>query len=261
MTGVRELLRQRGSGRVWLQFGVHGVSEFREEGMLKLRMPARANEGILINTGGGLAGGDEAHVTIEAGPGAQLVISTQAAERVYRSLGPAAHVHNQLSVADGACLVWAPHETILFEGARLHRELDVELSSGASFIASEICVFGRVAMGEDLKAMALRDRWNIRQAGKLIHAERLSLGPQLATSSAALARYRAAGTLFAIVPGIERAAEKLRGALPASGAVSCWNGKLIARILAVDGYQVKKAMAVALSAVLAGKPLPKAWAL
>jgi urease accessory protein len=69
------------------------------------------------------------------------------------------------------------------------------------------------------------------------------------------------GTLLVVAPDVERLAEKLRVTMPASGAVSCWNGKLIARVVAGDGYQLKKAMAGALTAVLAGKPLPKAWAL
>ncbi len=47
---------------------------------------------VLLTTSGGLAGGDRITLSIGAGEGAQAVVTSQAAEKVYRSLGPEARV-------------------------------------------------------------------------------------------------------------------------------------------------------------------------
>lgn len=103
---------QRSRGEVKLGFGPRGVEHFREAGAAKLRLPQGSTEAILINTSGGLAGGDR-HVIDIGVSEANLTVTTQAAERVYRSLGPAAELHVSLKVGPQARLCWLPQETIL----------------------------------------------------------------------------------------------------------------------------------------------------
>ena len=62
-----------------------------EAGSLRVRCPgapAGELEAVLINTAGGIAGGDRFTLDIAAGEGTRLVVTTAAAEKVYRSLGP-----------------------------------------------------------------------------------------------------------------------------------------------------------------------------
>ena len=94
-----------------------------------------------------------------AGPSATLTITTQAAERVYRTLGPAATVDIKLKADTGSTLLWLPQETILFDGASLTRTFELDLRAGATFLAVESAIFGRAAMGEAVKSVALHDRW------------------------------------------------------------------------------------------------------
>ncbi|MBR0670994.1 urease accessory protein UreD [Neoroseomonas soli] len=130
----------------------------------------------LVNTAGGLAGGDEVAVSIEAGPGTHAVISTPAAEKVYRSLGAETRIEARLQVGAGAMLEWLPQETILFDGARLARRLEVDLAPGATLLLAEMLVFGRHARGEVLREGSLLDTWRVRRGGALLWADGLALG-------------------------------------------------------------------------------------
>ena len=62
-----------------------------EAGSLRVRCPgspARELEAVIINTAGGAAGGDRFGFDFAAGEGTSLVVTTAAAEKVYRALGP-----------------------------------------------------------------------------------------------------------------------------------------------------------------------------
>ncbi|MEO3471666.1 urease accessory protein UreD [Roseomonas sp. CAU 1739] len=130
----------------------------------------------LVNTAGGLAGGDEVTVAVTLEPGAHAVVSTPAAEKIYRSLGPETRIATRLHVAAGGTLEWLPQETILFDGARLTRRLDVDLAPAARLMMTEMLVFGRHARGEAMHSGSLADSWRLRRGGTLLWADGLSLG-------------------------------------------------------------------------------------
>ena len=74
---------------------------------------------MIVNTAGGIAGGDRHDLDIAVGDGATLAVTTAAAEKVYRALGPPAEIAIKLAVGGGARLSWLPQETILFDGPGL----------------------------------------------------------------------------------------------------------------------------------------------
>jgi urease accessory protein len=259
MSETARLLGQRSSGQVHLRLEKSGIAVMREAGSAKCRLPRGSSEVILINTSGGLAGGDVVDVRAEAGADAELTLNTQAAERIYRTLGPAASVSVTLRAAPGSTLRWLPQETILFEGASLAREFDVELAADANFLAVEAMVFGRKEMGEEVRTVTVRDRWRVRQAGRLIHAEEFRLGPKWAASDATFGSNRACATLLLVSPLAERLLEKLREVLGPEDGASAWNGKLLARFLARDGFQLRKTLIQALCVCVGRACLPKCW--
>src|SRR5437773_7500207 len=109
----------------------------REQGALRVRCPGPAGgelEAVVVNTAGGMAGGDRFELDIEVGPGARLVITTAAAEKIYRTLEPDTNVGVTLTVAAGGKLAWLPQETILFDRAQLRRTIDVDLAADARLI-------------------------------------------------------------------------------------------------------------------------------
>src|SRR5215207_4552810 len=134
---------QRSVGRLALEIAANGaVTRRREEGCTKLRVPTlaagRAPEAIIINTSGGLAGGDRLEIDVQAA--SDLCLTTQAAEKIYRSLSDNTRLSTRLSGRDEARLLWLPQETILFDGARLERSLEVDLQENAGLLAVESVV-------------------------------------------------------------------------------------------------------------------------
>ena len=76
----------------------------QEQGPLRVRCPgpvADELEAVIVNTAGGMAGGDRFELDVEVGPGARLVVTTAAAEKIYRTLEPDTTVDVKLVVAPG----------------------------------------------------------------------------------------------------------------------------------------------------------------
>ena len=121
-----------------------------ETGGLRWRFPRSSNpcEAAIVNTGGGVAGGDSYVLSLTLSEGAEVEATTPSAERIYRSDGPAASIATRLTLASGARLFWLPQETLHVRRARLERRLEVEAAGEAEFIIAETLVFGRLAMGE-----------------------------------------------------------------------------------------------------------------
>jgi urease accessory protein len=255
---------QRSVGKLALEIAADGtVVRRREEGCAKLRMPTRltgqAPVAILINTSGGLAGGDRLEIDVQAA--SDLCLTTQAAEKVYRSLSDETRISTRLSGQGTARLLWLPQETILFDGARLERSLDVDLQESAGMLAVETVVLGRKAMGERLTDFSFHDRWRIRRGGRLIYADDLRFDPARVLGAAALDGARAFATLVFVGQAAERFLEPLREIFAVRGGVSAWDGKLVARLTGVDGFDLRKALIPALTLFAAPNELPKVWTL
>ena len=261
MTAAPAIIHQRSRGEIILRVGAGGLERMREAGAAKVRFPQGGSEAILINTGGGLAGGDEFAFDITAGPEAALTITTQAAERVYRTLGPAASVKVALKIEAGARLKWLPQESILFNGASLSRRIDADLGDGATLLAVESVILGRAAMGETIHQATLRDRWRIRRSGRLIFADDLAFdGPPPATPDT-LGHAGAMATVVLVSDASEMLIDDVRALIGESGSASAWSGKLVARLVAKDGFGLRKVLVSVLSQLAGGESLPKVWSL
>ena len=259
MSATARLLQQRSVGEVKLHFDQGGVTQLRESGASKVRLPRGSHEAILINTGGGIAGGDSYSYDIGVGQNARLTVTSQAAERVYQTLGPLAAIATKIRVGAGAALFWLPQETIFYDGAALRRDYFVEMDTNSNFLAVEPLVFGRSQMGETVAELRLRDTWRIWRGGSLTHADDLKLGPGLPLSKAALAGAGALATIVYLPDDAERRLPAVLDTMHARSGASAWNGKLIARILAEDGYMLRKQIISALGALAGTEALPKIW--
>ncbi len=175
--------------------GVSVLESLYQQGCLKARFPKwheTAKSGYLINTTGGIAEGDRLQTEIDVAGGASAVLTTQAAERVYRarSLESPAFVDTQVRVGQQAKIFWIPQETILFDGAAVHRNFEFEVESGGTLVAAETLVLGRSAMGEVIKTANLFDRWRIRRDGELVYADGFRLSGDVRSSFAGPALLR-----------------------------------------------------------------------
>ena len=87
--------------------GATHLATLYQDGCAKIRLPhthSRALEAVLINTAGGLTGGDTMQWSADVAPQGQMVLTTQACERIYRSIGGPACVRTHLSVGANAHL-------------------------------------------------------------------------------------------------------------------------------------------------------------
>jgi urease accessory protein len=246
--------------------GVTRRGALHESGSLRLRFPSPEGEGlsaVLLNTAGGVAGGDRFDLAITAGWGTQLTLTTAAAEKVYRAVDSASELSIALKIANGAKLAWLPQETILFDRARLSRRIVVDLAEGASLLLCEITVFGRAAMGETMRQGAFIDSWRVRRGGKLIFSETVRLEGEVGDKLArpAIANGAAAiGTLL-IAPADEALIRRLRQILPLAPSevgLSAWNGFAMARFCAQDAARLRADIAAMLGQA-SDAPLPRLW--
>jgi urease accessory protein len=127
---------------------------------------------ILLHTAGGMVGGDRLSQTIHLQPSAQVLITTAAAGKVYRSNGKQTTQVIAIQIEPGACLEWLPQETIIFNGALYRQDLRVELAPGASWLGWEITRFGRTARGEKFRQGEWRSHTEIWQQGQPLWIDR-----------------------------------------------------------------------------------------
>lgn len=210
--------------------------------------PAQA---VLINTAGGIVGGDRLATEVQAGPGTVTTVTTQAAEKVYRALDVPARLVARIEVAAGAWFEWLPQETILFDGARLDRRLEFILEPGASLLAAEMLLFGRAARGEQMRQGQLLDSWAVRREGRLVWADRLRLDGDIRAALDRPFGFDGAVGMATLLHAGPRAASflprarEIAAAQSAEGAASLVNGILLVRFLDRDGARLRAAAASA----------------
>ena len=223
------------------------IADLRQQGALKALFPrsyGRTLDAVFLNTAGGLTGGDRMALDVVAGPGAHVVLSSQAAERGYAALdGHVARVDVTLQVAQGARIDWLPQETILFDAAALDRRMSVDLAGSAQCLIVEPVIFGRVAMGEVVHSLHLRDQWRIRLLARAA----------IAGGAGAMA------TLLLAAPQAAALAGTLE--LPdTAGASLLADDLLLIRLLATDGFTLRRDL-IPLIEALSSAPIPRVWRL
>lgn len=247
------------------------LARLGQEGAAKIRLPRGGGdpmEAILINTAGGMTGGDRLRWEVEVGEAAALAVTTQACEKVYRSAGGSAAIDCRLSVARGAQLAWLPQETIVFDRSAMARRINVDLAENSRLLMLEATIFGRTAMDETVTMAGFRDRWRVRKEGRLVHAEDFSIGPDVAGALAdpALGGGAAAfATVLMVADDAEDHLGAVRALIGERDGASAWRlrgtGKLLARLSGRDGYDLHARLAP-LVAMLNGRAgLPKTWSL
>ncbi|WP_428531124.1 urease accessory protein UreD [Rhodopila sp.] len=266
-------LLQRAVGELHVAFKRFGaetvLQDLRQVGCLKARFPRRVTPGwidmVMLNTGGGVAGGDRLDVSVDVAPGCQATLSAQSADRFYRALVADApsQVRTRLTVEADAALEWLPQETILFDRSALDRRLEIDLADNARFLGVETVVFGRTAMGERVQQGWLRDLVRLKRSGELLLHDAVRIdGPidELLRRTAIGAGAVASATLIYAAPDAAARLDAVRAALGAAdAATSVWNAMLVARILGADSASVRATVIAVLATLRDDRPLPRVW--
>ena len=207
---------------------------------------------VTTSTSGGFAGGDRVHIALSVGTVAAAVGTAQAAEKFYRSTGADTEIGIRLAVEAGGWLEWLPQESILFNGARLKRRVEIALSGDGAILVGDILVFGRRARGERIDYGLIHDQWRIRIDSRLAWADALfGEGDDLAGAlrhPAALNNAGASALLVHAGPDAPTHLALVRdllaiGNAPVRCAATCVNGILLVRWLAEDSIDIRPSFA------------------
>lgn len=230
-------------------------------------------EAVFVTTSGGLVGGDRLRFSVTAGPDSAACITSQAAEKIYRSTGATTEINIDITAEAGATLEWMPQETIMFDGARLRRNTRIDAAASARILAGEMVVFGRIAHGENFANGLLHDGWRVFQDGMLVWADALHLEDNIAEIIAAPMTFDGAtgcATLLYIAEEATERLDEIRDAMATISAddcrmaASCVGSVMIIRLLGPNAATLRRAYSQLWSLLrtkLLGLPtaLPRVW--
>jgi len=227
---------------------------------------------VLLTTSGGLTGGDRTDTTLIVGPHAAATVTSQAAERIYRSLDADNEVQMRFDLTVGA-RAWAEYlaqETILFNGARLRRSFSARVAAEGRLLALETVVFGRSEMGEQFDTGLLHDAWQVYRDGRLVWTDALHLAGDVRRARTAPFGFGtsvAQSTLLYVGADAALRLEAVRSTLETGGgfgAASAFDGVLLVRAMAERAQELRTLMMTLVAGLrqLAGSwpaRLPRIW--
>lgn len=277
--GLPGLERARGVARIgFVRRGpVTTIEDLYQSGCAKVclprREPDRLREAVLVNTAGGLTDGDRLRNSVNWHRDASAVVTSQAAERIYRSRRAPAYIETELTVGLDATALWLPQETILFDGGNLSRRTEVDLDPSARLIACESLILGRTAMGETVRTGAVVEAWRIRVEKELVFADTFRLDGDIAKALDRPAVGGGARAFATVIYAGPEAADRmvaLRAVAleqqSARVAASCLGPVAITRIMAETGHAARHALSAVLAALLQSMAgdvestrLPRIW--
>jgi len=252
--GDKDLQRSRGLARLVLANSAHGtrIVDIFQRSPTRVMFPglrgAPVEEAVAVNTAGGIAGGDRLEFSVTVLANASVTVTSQAAERVYRALNEPALIDTRLKVYAAAKLAWLPQETIIFNGGRMRRNTDVEVSAGAELLALEWLVLGRAACGEEIVRGHISDGWQVKIDGRLIWADRFRVTDEVfprTRSRPLLGDFKAIGTLIYFGPDAEARVQLMRelaSELQCHCVTTVVSGLVIARLAARAAAELKASL-------------------
>ena len=262
--------RARGSVKLSVKatdFGT-GIRNLRQSGSSKAVFPRSRTKGIetvLVNTAGGVTGGDTFEADICAESKTRLSVTTQAAERAYcAQCGEIAMINNRLELRGSARLDWLPQETILFNNCAFERSLRVAMDAQSTLLLVEALVFGRTAMGEALGQCHFKDRIEIFRDGSPLFVDSIMLNGDATTHLACPNIAGGAGAMASVIyvsPDADTYLSQVRPLLTVTSGASMIRDQLLyIRVLASDGFELKQTLMPILEC-LNNSSLPRSWML
>ena len=242
---------QRAKGKLKISFmnsnDETSIHDLYQSGALKVLIPkskSKYAEAVLINTGGGIVGGDNLSIEVEAAKKTNTWITTQASEKVYKSSSEQSILNTKVTLEDNSTLFWCPKETILFHNSKLIRNLDFDIKSSSKLLIIENIVFGRLASGELNADCFFSDHWRIKRDEKLIFAENfLFEDKKTMYRKTNLGDYRSLLNIVYVSKDSNNYLNKMRNIISAGnifGEASCWNDFIYLRALANNTVEFKK---------------------
>ncbi len=244
------------------------MDKFRQSASYRCLFPRTTTpslDAVLLNTAGGVTGGDAFWFSGKVSEGTTLTLTTQACERAYKAQPKEwGQINNLLTVEAGARLNWLPQETILFNGSALERRLRIAMAPDAEVLMVEPLIFGRAAMGETLNSIRLRDRIEIQRGRSPVFLDAMRFAGNWHSHLSRQHIANGAGAMALIVFVSDTAAghlDSVREMLPEDSGASLIQDNLLAiRVLADSGLVLRSTLIPVLRKLNKGT-LPRCWML
>ncbi|MBF9238269.1 urease accessory protein UreD [Hymenobacter sp. BT683] len=171
---------------------------------LKVFNPAAASPAshvVLSSYGGGMVAGDAIRLHIAAQPHTQLVVSTQASTKIFRSIdGAVAEQHTTGDLDEGALAVVFPDPVVLQAESRYRQVQEWNLQPTSVLLLVDWFHSGRMDQGERFAFTSLHSELRVRVGGRLVVLDKFAFTPgeNIATSPANFAGYQTFFSLFLV---------------------------------------------------------------
>lgn len=227
----------------------------------------------LLHPPGGVVGGDQLEVQLKVAASAHAVVTTPAAQKLYRSTAAISRIRNALEIGPDACLEWLPMETIVFDGARSNNHLVIRLDANSSYIGWDVVCFGRPASEAPFDQGQWSSSLEICRGGLPLLIERTQVrgGSPTLTASWGYSNNLVAATFVCTTPDLDRIEhaagairDLLREALDVHAAVTVMDGLIVLRLQARSIERVRQVLIeswVRTRPFIAGRPAcaPRIW--
>ncbi|ABC31220.1 Urease accessory protein UreH [Hahella chejuensis KCTC 2396] len=158
------------------------LKQAAHQGPLRVQRPfypegAQRPHIYILHPPGGLVCGDEIEIDAKLEHGAEALLTTPSAGKIYRT-DAAGHRQCQtvrLNCADAQSLEWLPQENIIYDGAEGAQTLLLETSAASRFIAWEITALGRPAADAPFASGAFTQTTRILRDSAPCFFERVAL--------------------------------------------------------------------------------------
>ena len=195
----------------------------------------------LIHPPGGVVGGDQLEIIVDCKHNTEVLLTTPAAGKFYRSSGKTASQSVQLTVAEDAMLEWLPQETILFDGANVNSTTRIKLTHQSRFIGWEIVGLGRPVCDEAFDNGSALINIELYLENQPLLLERVILNAKIIKAMCGMAQHSMMASLL-VYPATKDDLEKARicaGDQRFFGATLV-NDVLICRMLGAQAQPIRK---------------------
>ncbi|MFD7447488.1 urease accessory protein UreD [Kitasatospora sp. NPDC059827] len=167
--------------------------------------PARPDLAVtlLMSTGGGILQADRLRTDIRCGADTAVHLTTQAATKVYRMEHDYATQLVNLEAGPGAYVEYLPEPVIPFVDSRLYQRTVLTVDRGATVLAGETVLAGRLARGERNAYRVFASDLEVRRPdGELVALDTVRLEPAGAgvTGPAVLGGHDVMSSLYVLSP-------------------------------------------------------------
>ncbi|MFI2565271.1 urease accessory protein UreD [Paenarthrobacter sp. NPDC018779] len=206
-------------GRLELGVSVRGgrsvaVHQFHEGALRVLRPHYLDQSGqvcyVMVNPGGAYLGADLFLIEVEVEAGADLLLTTQSATKIYRTPGSFAEQRMALRLGEGARLELVPDQLIAYREASYRQVSHISVHPTSSLVMAEVITPGWSPDGASFRYEELRLRNQIRvetaDGAKLLALDNLLIRPPLGdvTGMGFMEGYSHLGSLIVVDPRVDQ---------------------------------------------------------